>query len=654
MRSCDRRLLSVLVAILLAGSGSLSAPAFGQEDGSGLSALRTELNSLRAADAPKRQLRTAAVLKQIRDQDLVPTQRAQLLIHAGSLAAGTGDEGSRLAFEAIEEGRQLAQKAGDARLLGEAYDGLAELYERSHRIDEATRLAEQGLLHAQGADAHDLLMRLEWRLGRLFEAQGDNTLALAALQRAVRHIEAIRADIPIRYQNGRSSFRETLEPIYLALANLLLRESRLAPADARPALLRQARGTVELIKQTELEDYFRDRCTIASAQTATVGVPAPSTAIYYPIILPDRLEILIENDHTIEQRTVPVSSAQLQATIANFIAALRSGGPYRADAERLYRWMVAPIEDVLREQHIQTLVTVPDGTLRLVPMAALHDGNGFLAERLTITTMPGLSIASVARGAEAAPRVLLAGLSEPGPVVARLPEALTTQMPATAAGPLSRLAPPPQGLRSLTGAAQSVATPFDESADERNRKLRSALALPGVKLELRQIGDVVQSEALLDQSFTLNGLRRKLAESDFSIVHIASHGQFGDSTENTFIMTYDELLTLDGLQTMMKDRRKPVDLITLSACQTAEGDDRAPLGFAGVALKARARSALGSLWPVSDEVTQMMMSSFYRKLARGGASKAEALRAAQSTLIAGGEFEHPFHWAPFILVGDWR
>jgi CHAT domain-containing protein len=645
---------TLLAAMLLAALASLAESAFAQDAGSGLSALRTELRSLRAADAPKRQLRIAAVLKQIRDQDLSPAQRAQLLIHAGSLAAGTGDAGLRLAFEAIEEGRQLAKQTSDSRLLGEAYDGLADLYERSHRVDEAIRLTEQGLLQAQGADARDLLMRLEWRLGRLFEAQGDNALALAAMQRAVGHIEAIRADIPVRYQDGRSSFRETLEPIYLALADLLLRQSRLAPADARPALLRQARGTVELIKQTELEDYFRDRCTIASAQTTTLGTPAPATAIYYPIVLPDRLEILVENDRGLEQRTVPVAAAQLQATIANFIAALRSAGPYRADAERLYRWLVAPIEDVLREQHIQTLVTVPDGALRLVPMAALHDGKGFLAERLTITTMPGLSIASGGRGTETAPRVLLAGLSEPGPVVARLPEALTTQMPATAAGPLSRLAPPPQGLRSLTGAAQSVATPFDEPAGEHDRKLRSALALPGVKQELRQIGDVVQGETLLDQSFTLNGFRRQLAENDFSIVHIASHGLFGDSMENTFIMTYDELLTLDGLQTMMKDRRKPVDLITLSACQTAEGDDRAPLGFAGVAIKARARSALGSLWPVSDEVTQTMMSSFYRTLAQGGASKAEALRAAQRTLIAGGEFEHPFYWAPFILVGDWR
>ncbi len=89
----------------------------------------------------------------------------------------------------------------------------------------------------------------------------------------------------------------------------------------------------------------------------------------------------------------------------------------------------------------------------------------------------------------------------------------------------------------------------------------------------------------------------------------------------------------------------PVELLTLSACQTAEGDDRAPLGLSGIALKARVRSALGSLWPVSDDAAAELMAGLYRNLGQGGASKAEALRQAQ--------LAHPFFWAPFVLVGNW-
>jgi CHAT domain-containing protein len=619
----------------------------------GTASLRAELKALHSSDAPNPLPRIAAAVRQARQLPLAPKERSSLLLHAGSLAGKLGTPGLRVAFDALDEARSLAETVGDERPIAEAYDGLSDLYEKQQRNDEALQLAETGVLHAQRINGHDLLMRLEWRLGRLFEAQGRNDLALAALQRAVRHIEAIRADIPVRYQDGRSSFRETLEPIYLALADLLLRQSRVGTGDARPALLRQARNTVELIKQTELEDYFRDRCTVDSAPPAVAAGPSASTAIYYPIVLPDRLELLVESDHGFEQRTVNVTAAQLHKTIADFIAALRSAGPYRADAERLYGWLIAPIDDLLKQRHVDTLVAVPDGALRLVPLAALHDGSHFLAERLTITTVPGLSLSTGNRPSTTAPRILLAGLSEPGPVVAKLPESVVNQMPETAAGPLARFAPPP-GLRSLTEAAQSVATPFPEPAGEHEQKLRTALALPGVKKEIHQLEGLVPGNVLLDQSFTLGAFKQQLADHDFSIVHIASHGLFGASMDDTFIMTYDELLTLNGLQALMTQRRKPVDLITLSACQTAEGDDRAPLGFAGVAIKAHAKSALGTLWPVSDEVTQTMMASFYGNLAHGDESKAGALRAAQRTLIAGGEFDHPFYWAPFILVGDWQ
>lgn len=646
MRSCNSLAALALALVFIPSTAHADA------DADGVDPLHAEIAALRSPDASQRLARLDAALRTVRSSALPEGQRAYLLLHLGFSARSLGEPALRTAFEAFDTGLSLARRLGDERLLAEAHDGLGGLYENQRRHAEAIRLTELGVLHAQRADAHDLLIRLEWRLGRLFDAQGDEALALAALQRAVRHIEAIRADIPVRYEDGRSSFRETLAPIYLALADLQLRQSRGA-GEERPALLRQARNTIELIKRSELEDYFRDRCTVGTVPPEAAGAASGTTAIYYPIILPDRLELLIESEAGFEQRTVAVPAARLQTAIADFIAALRSAGPYRADAERLYGWLIAPIDDLIRARQVQTLVTVPDGALRLVPLAALHDGKGFLAERLTVTTLPGLSIAAPGATADAAPRVLLAGLSEPGPVVARLPESLTRELPATAAGPLSRFSPPP-GLRSLTAATQSVATPFAEPADTQDRKLRSALALPGVRREIGSLANLVSGDVLLDQDFTLSAFRRELVQNDYSVVHIASHGLFGDSTDDTFIMTYDELLTLDGLQAMMSSRRKPVDLITLSACQTAEGDDRAPLGFAGVALKARARSALGTLWPVSDDVTQAMMSSFYGTLAKGGRSKAEALRDAQRGLIAGGEFAHPFYWAPFILVGDWR
>jgi CHAT domain-containing protein len=138
-------------------------------------------------------------------------------------------------------------------------------------------------------------------------------------------------------------------------------------------------------------------------------------------------------------------------------------------------------------------------------------------------------------------------------------------------------------------------------------------------------------------------------------VHVASHGVFGHSAESTFIMAYDRLLKLDELEQILKgspSQRQRIDLLTLSACQTAEGDDRAPLGFTGVALKTRVRGAMGTLWPVDDEAAAKLMPEFYGALT-SGKSKVVALREAQLKLLHTHELRHPYFWSPFILVGNW-
>jgi CHAT domain-containing protein len=142
------------------------------------------------------------------------------------------------------------------------------------------------------------------------------------------------------------------------------------------------------------------------------------------------------------------------------------------------------------------------------------------------------------------------------------------------------------------------------------------------------------------------------------VVHIASHGVFGGSAASSYLLAYDDLLTLDTLQTLLRSdasRRQPIELLTLSACQTAEGNERAPLGLSGAALKARARAVLGTLWPVDDAATVRLMQAFYREwLAQPEAGKAAALRSAQLALLRNRDTRHPYYWAPFALIGNWR
>jgi len=121
-------------------------------------------------------------------------------------------------------------------------------------------------------------------------------------------------------------------------------------------------------------------------------------------------------------------------------------------------------------------------------------------------------------------------------------------------------------------------------------------------------------------------------------------------------MAYDNVINFDQLDSLLRSGKfanQPLEMLTLSACQTAEGDDRAPLGLSGLAVKAKVRSALGTLWPANDEAASVLMVEFYKALNKPGISKAQALRQAQLKLLNDNKLQHPFFWAPYILVGNW-
>jgi CHAT domain-containing protein len=166
-----------------------------------------------------------------------------------------------------------------------------------------------------------------------------------------------------------------------------------------------------------------------------------------------------------------------------------------------------------------------------------------------------------------------------------------------------------------------------------------------------------QGQVLLNQAFSDSKLKEEFADQQFSVVHIASHGQFDHDVNRTFILTYDAKLTLDDLETLIRPsefRGKPVELLALSACQTAAGDDRAALGLAGVAVKAGARSALATLWFVNDQASTFLISEFYSQWSRqGSVSKAKALQLAQQKMLADRRYHHPCYWAPYVVIGNW-
>lgn len=493
-----------------------------------------------------------------------------------------------------------ARQLGDARVLSYALGYKGAMEEAAGRPQAALELTRQAAQAARQVDAKESLYRWEWQAGRLLRQLGDEDGALVAYRVAATTLERIRPDLAA---SGSGSFRTKASPVYLGVADLLIRRAeRAASKDTAQADLREARKTMEALKSAELEDFFQDDC-VASLKSKTSGIDAlaPQTAALYPIVLPDRLSILVSFPDGMREYTSPVGAAALEAETRAMRRMLekRTTREYLRHARQLYDWVVRPAQADLERAGIKTLVFIPDGALRTIPLSALNDGTRFLIEKYAVATSPGLTLTDPRPLADVPPKVLMAGLTE-----------------------------------SVQGFS----------------------ALPGVKTEISQIGSLLPGTQLLDQSFQTAQFRNSLAASPYTIVHMASHGEFGASAQQTFVLTHDGRINLNELEGLLggtKYRSQPVQMLVLSACETAAGDDRAALGLAGIAVKAGARSAMATLWSVSDVASTQLVGDFYRELTTGSESKAQALRNAQLALLADRRYRHPYYWSPFLLIGNW-
>jgi CHAT domain-containing protein len=531
--------------------------------------------------------------------------RGMALVSAGS-AVFEGErsltpEARAVASRSFRAAMDTAEALHNAGLSSLAQGELAHLYERDNQLDEASRLTERAAFAAQQASSPELSFRWDWQRARLALRSGRTDLALASYRRAVAELQSVRQDIPVEYRDGRSSYRATFGPVYLQFSDLLLRRASADPGRAAP-LLREARNTIEQLKQTELQDYFRDSCvTSFVAKRRSIESIAAGTAVMYPIALPDRLELLVSFGDEQRQFTSPIPEASLRDEVQRFRELLekRTTNEYLVPARQLYDQIIRPIEPVLAAHHIDTLVIVPDYTLRTVPFAALHDGTGFLLDRYATAIAPSLY------------------LTDPRPL---------------------KITP---GTALVLGVSKSV---------------QGYVPLPNVEREVAAVHDIEGGQELLDDSFSRARFEAELKRVPYNIVHIASHGQFGSDPSQTFVLAFDGQLNMDDLEADIKYGERgdnALELLILSACETASGDDRAALGLAGVALKSGARSALATLWYISDQASGDLVIAFHRNLQSGKLSRAHALQEAQRALAADPRYAHPAYWAPFLLIGDW-
>jgi CHAT domain-containing protein len=491
---------------------------------------------------------------------------------------------------AVKQARQIEDYRAEAYSLNQ----LGKLYQQQGQWNDAHQLTEKSLQLAQTINADDITARSAAQLGAIRQQQNNIKGAIDAYEVAFIQLQSLRSDLVAINPDVQFDFRENIESIYREYVNVLLKQ------DSQENL-QQARRVMEALQIAELDNFFRDACL--DSFPVVIDEIDPQAAVIYPVILSDRLEVILSlPGRPLRNYSTPLTSEEVETTLKQFYSSLSPGYPREEGlqvAQEIYDWLIKPAEQELLNNKSTTLVLVPDGFFRSVPMGALYDGKNYLIEKYGLAISPGLQL---------------------------FPEGLRGKQPSVLAVGMTEAR---QGFTSL----------------------------PKVEQEIEQIVASLDSQVLLNQEFTQESFSSILDQQPFPIVHLATHGQFSSNPEETFLLTWSDRISIQDFDDLFAQRNlgiiEPIELLVMSACQTAAGDDRATLGLAGFAMRSGARSTLASLWSVSDEATSELMREFYSQLSSGQVSKAEALRQAQLAVLADPLYKHPYFWSAFVLVGNW-
>lgn len=554
----------------------------------------------------------------LRDPNL-PVGRPALFAQVGfaqSLLALTTDPltlaVSQPVAELLGEAAYRAHALRDWRAEAYAKGTLGTVYAQTRQPQTAQELTQQAILLSTQAQAPDI--RYQWyrQLGQLLAEQGYDDQSLAAYRAAVTDLQTVRNQLLVVDSEVQFSFRDTVEPVYRELIELLLKTAPTTPDQQQR--IQQALENFDELQLAEINNFLG--CD--TGETIQLDdIDDPNAAILYAINLPDQLAVILDvpNQDAHLLRAIPYDpllAGTAATTITEEITTIRtllaSPDDYyaaRTQLQTLYQWLLAPLEpDLQAAPTVDTLVFVLDGELRNLPMAALYDGQQFLAERYKVVLSPRIK------------------LFEPKPISRSLTAFIG-------------------GIGNLQGSIDGKG-PFEP--------------ITQLEAEFQAVqAHVARAEVLQGSEFTQTNIQEILAATDFSVIHLKTHGIFSSDPEETFIVGFQELIKGRELGNLIQaediDGDNTVDLLVLSACETAKGDNRAVLGMTGIAVRAGARSVISSLWKSQDDVNTLFMEIFYQHLA-AGEPRSEAFQAAQTYLI-----EQDFDisdWATYVLVGNWK
>lgn len=379
----------------------------------------------------------------------------------------------------------------------------------------------------------------------------------------------------------------------------------------------------------DFTNYSRTEKQIANQLTKLSKTTGTNPAVLWAVPTPNRLYLLLitPGSDPIIKSVRTARGEALAKVVDSFDRSIRNSlksnsQAYLPSAKLLHKWLIEPIEPELESANIDTIMLCSGSGLRSFPFAALYDGKQFLIEKYSLVRLPAFNLSDISYEPDKSEEmnVLAMGAS------------VFTDLP----------------------------------------------PLPGVEVEISTITPkTLPGKVMLNQDFTVDNLKAQHDENGYDLIHLATHAEFNSGKpKNSYIQFGDTKVSLDKIDQLGLNN-PPVDLLVLSACQTAVGNKQAEFGFAGLTLQAGVETALASLWSIDDAGTVALMSEFYQNLA-SGQMKAQALRESQIAMLQGQvyldkdrlrssrgtvdlpptltkkqyDLSHPFYWAGFSLIGN--
>ena len=490
----------------------------------------------------------------------------------------------------FSQAREVAEAIGDARAESFALLELCLRAEKSGNPSMALKYAQLAQLKAQSTFSFDSLYRAHWLAGRISQQAGNKEAALSNYRSAIAALDAFNQGLSKITVKQRLDFQEKIEPIYRRTLELLLEGSVPLESNLEEALL-----IFDKLRLAQLQQYFGDNCFEIEQESLPVKelLASRNAVLINSIILDEQTHFILQlPDGTLRHSKAEVGKAEITKIATEWYKNLKETNTHRfkGQSRNFYDLILRPFEQELEQINPSTLIFVHDGILRNLPMAALYDGENFLAQKWASVSSLGLNFKSTANQEKRATAVAF-------------------------------------GLGVKRGNWAELAY---------------------VEQEIDNVANILGGKKFLNEDFTTDNFAQELNQERYSTVHLAAHAYFGGIAENSFILAYDKPLSALDLEDSLSQSKAQIELLVLSGCETAISSDRSALGLAGVALRSGVNYVLGSFWQVKDDEQLELMNAFYSNLQATNLDKAKALQQIQIEQIE--QEAPPSKWAVFNLI----